>query len=66
VLELPADVRDVVVLADGDEAGEAAAHDSALRWKSEGRHVRIARPPRGLDFNDVLQGRASGHIGDGT
>lgn len=45
-LDLPRDVRDVIVLADGDNAGEAAARDTARRWKSEGRRVRIARPPR--------------------
>jgi hypothetical protein len=56
-LELPKYVHDVFVLADGDEAGEAAARDSAVRWKSEGRRVRIARPPQGLDFNDMLLGR---------
>jgi putative DNA primase/helicase len=56
-LELPKDVHDVVVLADGDQAGEAAARDSALRWKRERLRVRIARPPRGLDFNDMLQRR---------
>jgi DNA primase len=58
-LELPANVRNVVVLADGDEAGEAAAREAARRWNGEGRRVRIARPPRGLDFNDVLAGRVS-------
>jgi len=57
-LDLPNDVRDVIVLADGDEPGEAAARDCAWRWKREGRHVRIARPPRGMDFNDMLAGRA--------
>ena len=57
-LELPKVVRDVIVLADGDEAGEAAARDCALRWKREGRRVRIARPPQGLDFNDMLTGAA--------
>jgi putative DNA primase/helicase len=56
-LDLPKDVRDVIVLADGDEAGEAAARDCALRWKRHGRRVRIARPPQGLDFNDMLPGR---------
>jgi hypothetical protein len=55
-LELPDDVREVIVLADGDAAGEAAAHKAALRWKREERRVRIARPPRGLDFNDLLLG----------
>jgi hypothetical protein len=53
-LELPTLVRDVIVLADGDDPGEAAARDCARRWKREGRRVRIARPPRGMDFNDML------------
>jgi putative DNA primase/helicase len=56
-LDLPEDVRDVIVLADGDEAGEAAARDCAWRWKRQGRQVRIARPPQGMDFNDLLVGR---------
>ena len=58
VLDLPHDVRDVIVLADGDEPGEAAAQVCAWRWKREGRRVRIARPPQGMDFNDLLLGRA--------
>lgn len=53
-LDLPREVRDVIVLADGDDPGEAAAQDCARRWKRQGLKVRIARPPRGLDFNDVL------------
>lgn len=53
-LDLPEAVRDVIVLADGDDAGEAAARDCAWRWKREGRRVRIARPPQGMDFNDML------------
>ena len=57
-LDLPRGVRDVIVLADGDEPGEAAAQDCAWRWKREGRRVRIARPPRGMDFNDLLVDRA--------
>ena len=58
-LELPPHVREVIVLADGDDAGEAAACDCAQRWKQEGRRVRLARPPRGLDFHDLLAGRTS-------
>jgi len=58
-LELPENVRDVIVLADADEAGEAAAQHCARSWKRQGRRVRIARPPRGMDFNDLLLGRAS-------
>ena len=56
-LDLPDEAREVIVLADGDEPGEAAAREAALRWKREGRSVRIARPPRGADFNDLLVGR---------
>jgi hypothetical protein len=38
-LKLPVDVRDVIVLADGDDPGEAAARDCAWRWKREGRFL---------------------------
>ena len=58
VLDLPRDAREVIVLADGDEPGEAAAQDCARRWKREGRQVRIARPPQGMDFSDLLPARA--------
>src|SRR6266851_2829352 len=57
-LDLPSDLHDVIVLADGDKPGEAAASDCGGRWKGEGRRVRIARPPHGLDFNDLLMGCA--------
>jgi putative DNA primase/helicase len=59
-LDLPTNIRDVIVLADGDEAGEAAARDCGSRWKRQGRRVRIARPLQGMDFNDMLLGRAPG------
>ena len=59
-LDLPEKVREVIVLADGDEPGEAAAVDCARRWKREGRRVRIARPPPGQDFNDLLMGHRLG------
>ena len=57
-LDLPQQVREVVVLADSDDPVEAAARNCACRWKREGRSVRIARSPRGCDFNDLLLGRA--------
>ena len=57
-LDLPEDVRDVIILADGDDAGETAARYAALRWQREERRVRIARPPHGMDFNDMLVSRA--------
>jgi phage/plasmid primase-like uncharacterized protein len=54
-LDLPVDVREIIILADGDEPGEAAAQAAAQRWVREGRRVRIARPPYRSDFNDVLR-----------
>lgn len=57
-LDLPPEVREVTVLADGDEPGEAAAQEAARRWIGQGRRVLIARPGNGLDFNDLLLGRA--------
>jgi len=59
-LDLPMDVREVIVLADGDDAGKAAAREIAWRWKREGRRVRIAHPPQGMDFNDLLVDATSG------
>lgn len=53
-LDLPEHIRRVTLLADGDEPGEQAAMRTGARWKSEGREVRIARPPRGKDFADLL------------
>lgn len=62
-LDLPETVEDVVVLADGDVAGEHAARQAAARWTRHGRRVRIARPPWGCDFNDVLLGRTPAQKG---
>ncbi|MGB5465479.1 MAG: toprim domain-containing protein [Sedimenticolaceae bacterium] len=59
-LQIPTEIDEVIVLADGDDPGEVAALDAARRWKREGRTVRIARPPTGMDFNDVLLGRVAG------
>ena len=53
-LDLPIYAREIVVLADGDAPGERAAHTAARRWEREGRQVRIARAPTGIDFNDLL------------
>ncbi len=51
-------VPEVVIAADADSAGLAAARSAAARWSREGRRVRVAVPPDGFsDFNDVLNGR---------
>ncbi|MCK1679408.1 toprim domain-containing protein [Bradyrhizobium sp. 147] len=54
LLILPPEVRRVTIAADGDEPGERAARRAAARWAGEGRDVKIARAPRGKDFNDML------------
>lgn len=59
-LALSDDERDIVILADADAAGEAAAMVAARRWAQEGRRVRVARPPAGMDFNDLLLDGAHG------
>jgi putative DNA primase/helicase len=55
-LDLPYELREVLVLADGDAPGETAAVAAARRWQHEGRQVKVARPPLGIDFNDWLRG----------
>lgn len=58
-LILPPAVRRVTIAADNDPPGIEAAEAAALRWKAEGRTVRIMVPEkRGEDFNDVLAARA--------
>ena len=53
---VPATVKDVVIAADRDEPGEAAAKALAQRLVLEGRRVRIARPSEPhKDFNAMLQ-----------
>lgn len=59
-LHLPERVRDVIVLADGDDRGEEAARECAFRFVTQGRRVRVARPGVGQDFNDLLVGNEGG------
>ena len=57
-LVLPPDVRRVMIAADADAPGEAAALAAARRWRGEGREVQITRPDKpGADFNDMLVAR---------
>jgi len=58
-MQLPPEVRSVVIAADADGPGRKAAQDAAARWRAEGRRVRIATPDTpGLDFNDLLMRQA--------
>ena len=58
-LVLPELVAEVVIAADNDPRGVQAANVAAARWQAEGRMVRIALPPAGQDFNDVLRAEAA-------
>ena len=51
---MPPETTVVTIAADGDEAGEVAAQAAARRFIAEGRTVKIAHPPKGMDFNDLL------------
>lgn len=56
-IELPADLRDVVVWGDHDRsgAGQRAAAELAARLRCEGRSVRVLLPPTiGTDWLEVL------------
>jgi putative DNA primase/helicase len=50
--ELPL-AGEVVIAADNDSPGIAAANEAAHRWTMEGRRVRIAIPLAESDFNDL-------------
>lgn len=74
-IALPAGVREVILAADGDgkipDAAEPERKDpeeliqaAAAKHRDEGRNVRIARPPAGADFNDLLPPGAGASAGD--
>jgi len=59
VLDLPAEIREVTICADNDMAdwreGRRTVKKAANALALMGRTVRQAWPPRGKDWNDVLQ-----------
>ena len=57
-VELPPEVRHVIIAADGDDAGMNAARAARQRLVAEGRVVEIAYAPPGKDFNDLLMAEA--------
>ena len=44
----------VFLIVDADPAGEACCNFAAQRFVAEGRRVKLARPTRGKDMNDVV------------
>ncbi len=54
-IALPASVRHVVILADGDEPGQRAAEVAVKALHRRRLDVTVVDPPPGKDFNDLLQ-----------
>jgi putative DNA primase/helicase len=46
---------EITIAADADQVGMHAASIAAQSFREEGRKVKIATPPQGMDFNDVLR-----------
>ncbi len=56
-MQFPPEVRTIVIAADNDAAGEAAAQRAAQAFAARGLSVRIIHPLDGFkDFNDELRG----------
>ncbi|MCV2866916.1 toprim domain-containing protein [Albidovulum sediminicola] len=58
-LHLPERPGRLIVATDGDEAGENAGRVLAGAAHARGWEVSLLPAPQGLDWNDVLQGRAA-------
>lgn len=59
-MELPSEVRRVVIAADPDMPGQRAADGAARRWAAEGRGVRIVTPDNNMDFAELHAARVAG------
>ena len=57
-IAVPASVREVIVLGDGDSE-EFLTHKALLRaaqrWTRPGITIRLCMAPQGADFNDILR-----------
>ncbi len=53
-VELPENIKQVILAPDGDDAGQAVIEDAARRLAGQGREVRTAKLPPGKDWCDVL------------
>lgn len=61
-LSIPDTVEELILLGDGDSEPvltEYAMERAARRYAREGRVIRVAFAPAGLDFNDILKAEAA-------
>jgi Toprim domain len=64
-LELPPEVRRILLCADCDRAGRGACKAAAIRWRGEGREVTVRQSPDGEDLNDLIRrngGQSRGRV----
>ena len=61
-LDLPPEVESIIIAADPDGVGRAAAETAARRWRRERRYVEIMIPNGEGDFNDVLLRSGGGRL----
>jgi phage/plasmid primase-like uncharacterized protein len=54
-LTMPPQIEEVVLVADGDPVGLAAAHRAGQRYGASGRRIRLVELPSGMDANDMLR-----------
>lgn len=57
-LILPDECESITICADGDgkdpPAADALLRRAEARWRAQGLRVSVAKPPAGMDFNDLL------------
>ena len=53
-VELPENIKRVILAPDGDDAGQTVIQEAARRLAGQGREVRAAKLPAGKDWCDVL------------
>ena len=53
-VELPENIKQVILAPDGDDAGQAVIEDATRRLAGQGREVRTAKLPPGKDWVDLL------------
>lgn len=53
-VELPQNIKQVILAPDGDDAGQGIIQETAIRLAGQGRDVRAAKLPAGKDWCDLL------------